>query len=59
MQLSLHNVAKIKRSSRLMKSDRGLFDDVKVTTLEITQDNGERNEIVLFHSDKKEIENEI
>jgi len=55
MQLSLHNVAKIKRSSRLMKSDRGLFDDVKVTTLEITQDNGERNEIVLFHSDKKEI----
>ena len=54
MQLSLHNVAKIKRSTRTMKSDDGLFSDCDVTTLEITQVNGERNTIVLFHADNVE-----
>ena len=54
MQLSLHNVVEINRSTRTMKSDDGLFSDCDVTTLEITQDSGERNTIVLFHSDNVE-----
>jgi hypothetical protein len=50
--INIHNVTEIKRSSRILKANKRYVDDVdsKVTEIVVTDKNGNRQSILLFHS---------
>jgi hypothetical protein len=52
MYLSIHNITEIKRSSRILKADKEKYGEVdsKVTEIVVTDEDGNRHFITLFHS---------